>query len=187
MGLFKKIIDFIKKVSIPSFRFEDNKLYFKLKDDSFYEYDLVDYDVKTRHDPYVIEAYTLNNNDIFLEYIKKSSHVDSIGEISSLYEGFFKEKLSIKSSQILENITIASYTFKTLKIDNSFVLHMIHIFMGNTDVIIIDMKGNLYKNLLFRLDGKYIYEYKNEEKGSVNFNISLVKENCIRGFLGTRD
>ncbi len=64
---------------------------------------------------------------------------------------------------------------------------MIHIYMVDTDIIIVDMKGELYKNLLFRLDGKYLYKYDKVEKGNVNFNISLVKENCLRSFFSAGD
>lgn len=184
MGFFKQVVDFIKKASIPSFRFENNHFYFKLRDDTFYEYDLKEYDMKTRHDSYVIEAYTLSNEDIYLEYMKTDPNTSWNGEALSLYQDFFKEKLFIKSFETLETKKIGTYTFKSFKIDESFVLHMIHIFMGRSDVIIIDMKGDLYKNLLFRLDGNYLYKYDEEEKGSVNFNISMVKENNLRSFFG---
>ncbi len=187
MRIFKQIIDFIKKASIPSFKFENNHLFFKLKDDSFYKYDLNEYDMKTRHASYVLEAYTLSNSDIFLEYIKIDNQISWNGQTLSLYQDFFKEKLFIESTQTLETKNIGTYTFKVLKINDSFVLHIIHIFMVKVDVIIIDMKGELYKNLLFRLDDNYLYRYDNEEKGSVNFDISLVKENSLRGFFGVGD
>lgn len=100
---------------------------------------------------------------------------------------FFKEKLGIKTFKKLEELEVNNYTFKVFKIDNSFVLHTIYISTVISDIIIIDMKGNLYKNLLFRLEGKYEYTFEKEDKGSVNFNISLIKENCLRGYLGANN
>lgn len=187
MGIFKKVLDFIAKASIPLFKFENNHLSFKVKNDEFYEYELINYDIKTRHDPFVLEAYTLENDEIFLEYIRTDNHTRWNGETLSLYEGLFKEKLNIDELETIEKKVIGNYTFKTKRVDDSFVLHMIHIYMVNIDIIIVDMKGNLYKNLLFRLDGKYLYKYDNEEKGSVNFNLSLVKENCFRSFFNAGD
>ena len=182
MGLFQNIAKFLAKASIPTFKFENNQLHFKLKNDEFFEYDLGSYEIKTRHDSYILEAYTLYNQDIFLEYVRLDPSAAWKGQPLSLYEGFFKEKLSIRDLSVIEKKEITNYTFKVYKVDESFVLHMIYISTVVSDIMIIDTKGELYKNLIFRLDGNYIYKHKKEEKGSVNFNISLVKENAIRGF-----
>jgi len=187
MGFFTKVLKFIAKASIPTYKFDDNKLYFKVKSEEFYEYELGEYDIKTRHDPFVLEAYTLGNKDIFIEYIKIDNNSQWIGHALSLYEGFFKEKLVIKSMDTIEKKEIGQYVFKTYKINDSFVLHLIYIYTAVLDVIILDTKGELYKQLLFRLDGNYEYKFDNEEKGDVNFNISMVKENCIRNFLRSDD
>lgn len=185
MNFFNKILNFIVKASIPSFKFEDNKLHFKVRSEEFYEYNLGEYETKTRHDSFVLEAYTLSTNDIFLEYIRVDSNTQWNGQALSLFEGFFTEKLKINDFEVVEKKEIDLYTFKTYKINNSFVIHMIYIYSVDSDIIILDTKGNLYKNILFRLDGNYEYKFKNEEKGDINFNISMVKENCLRGFFGS--
>lgn len=187
MGFFKKIISSILNASIPIYKFEDNKLYFKLELEDYFEYELDNYDMKTRHDSFVNEAYTLNTDDIFLEYVSIDSNANWNGEALSLYEGFIKLKLHIKSLDLLEKKEISNYTFKTYKVDDSFVFHIINISTVSSEVFIIDMKGNLYKNLLKKLDKNYVYEYDNNQKGSVNFNISLVKENCVKGFFNGSD
>ena len=38
------------------------------------------------------------------------------------------------------------------------------------------------KILQSEFDKEYTYNFDEKEKGNVNFNISLVKENCIQGF-----
>lgn len=187
MGFFNKVLKFIASASIPTYKFEDNKLIFKVKSEEFYEYDLGQFDVKTRHDPFVLEAYTLRTDDIFLEFMRIDNNTQWSGHALSLYESFFKEKLVIESMDVLEKKVIDHYTFKTYKINDSFVLHLIHIYTVTSDVIILDTKGELYKQILFRLDGKYEYKFDNEEKGTVNFNISMIKENCIRNFLRSGD
>lgn len=187
MNFFKKIVKFIKAASIPTYKFEDNKLIFKVKAEEFYSYELGEYEIKTRHDSYVLDAYTLNTQDIFLEYIRLDSNSSWNGQALSLYEGFLKEKLNFKEFEVIEKKAIANYTFKTYKIDDSFILHMIYLSSVVSDIIILDTKGNLYKNLLFRLDGHYEYKFEKEQKGDINFNISIVKENTIKGFFNASD
>lgn len=184
MSFFKKIANMIAKASLPTFKFEDNKIHFKLKNDDYFIYDLGEYEIKTRHDSYVLEAYTLITNNIFLEYVRLDNNASWRGQSLSIYEGFLKEKLNIKKLEIIENKEINNYTFKVCKIDESFIFHIVYTYTSVSDIIIIDTSGKLYKDLLHRLDGHYIYGYENEEKGSVNFNISIVKENCIRNYIG---
>lgn len=187
MSFFDKILKFIAKASIPTYKFEDDKLYFKVKSEEYYEYDLIEYDIKTRHDPFIMEAYTLTTKNIFLEYIKIEHNTQWNGQALSLFESFFVEKLNIKDFEVIEKKDIEHYTFKTYKINESFVIHMIAIYTVISDVIILDTKGDLYKNLLFRLDGNYQYKFDKEEKGDINFNISMVKDNCFKGFFGASD
>ncbi|WP_072682583.1 hypothetical protein [Arcobacter sp. LA11] len=187
MGFFDKILKFIAKASIPTFKFEDNKLHFKVKSEEYYEYDLGTYDIKTRHDPFIMEAYTLNTQDIFLEYIRVDHNTQWNGQALSLFEGFFVEKLNIRDFETIEKKDIEHYTFKTYRINESFVIHSIAIYTVVSDIIILDTKGDLYKNLLFRLDGNYQYKFDKEEKGDINFNISMVKENCFKGFFSASD
>lgn len=182
MNIFQKIIKFIVTASIPTFKFEDDKLHFKIKSDEFYEYDLGEYNIKTRHDPFVVEAYTLDSKDIFLEYIKLDNNAQWNGLSLSLFETFFKEKLKIDDLEVIEKKEHGHYTFKTYKLNNSFNIHLVFISTVSLDIMILDTKGYLYKNLLFRLDDNYKYKFDKEEKGDINFNISMVKENSIKGF-----
>lgn len=187
MSFFNKILKFIANASIPTYKFEDNKLHFKVKSEELYEYELELYDMKTRHDPFVLEAYTLNSQNVFLEYIRTDANAQWHGQPLSVYEGFFKEKLNIKELKTLEKNEIDHYVFKTYKVDDSLILHMIYIYGSCLDIMIWDTKGDLYKQLLFRVDGNYEYNFDNETKGDVNFNISIVKENALRGYFDTGD
>lgn len=182
MGFFDKIIKTIVSASRPVYKFENNQIHFKINDD-YISHDLNNYDMKTRHDSYVQQAYTINNEDIFLEYIKLDMNSSWFGEPLSVYEGFFKEKLAIRTLQTLENKEISNYVFQTKKVNDSFVLHFINIYSSDSNAIIVDTKGELYKKLLSCLDSSYEYKFEDEEKGSVNFNISIVKENAIRGYI----
>ncbi|XOB63386.1 hypothetical protein ACMC56_06145 [Campylobacterota bacterium DY0563] len=182
MGFFKSVMQFIAKASIPVYRFENNRLVFKVGSDNLYFYELDDYDIKTRHDPYVISAYTLTTKDIHLEFMKVDSDVHWNADCLSIYEDLIKEKLKIKRLEVLEERDIETYCFKTYKADNSFIFHIIYVYTSLSNLIVIDTKGKLYKELLIKLDSSYQYSFDNEEKGEVNFNLSLVKENSMRSY-----
>ncbi|QDF28459.1 hypothetical protein [Halarcobacter anaerophilus] len=184
MGILKKIINYIAKASIPTYKFENNRLCFKLKNNDFYEYPVEDYDIKTRHDPYIIHAYTLKTKELFLEYIKDDQNTQWNGQALSLYEGFIKDKLKIKELTLLEKKEIDNYLFKIYEVDESFIIHIIYIFSSSSNTIIIDAKGDLYKNLRQKLENEYKYKYEEKQKGEINFDISLVKENNLGGYFG---
>lgn len=187
MGFFKKILSNIFSASMPTYKFQDNKLYFKTELEDYFEYELGEYDLKTRHDPFVYEAYTISTKEIFLEFLKTDSNASWNGQPLSLYEGFFKKKLGIKYLEPIENKEISNYVFKTYRVNDSFILHMIYVYGSSSELFLIDTKGNLYKELLITLNKNYKYRFDEEEKGEVNFNISLVKENSMRGFFNGSD
>lgn len=183
MGLIKNLINKFIKLSRPVFSFVDNQLQFKINSDFFFKYNIDNFDVKTRHDSYILEAYTLHNENIFLEYIKGDHNTNWNGEPLSLYEGFFKDKLRISSLEVIEKVEVDPYTFKVFKVDDNFILHLIYIYDVSTNVIIIDSKGDLYKSLIRCFKSDYKYRFEMEEKGSINYNISIVKENSLKGYI----
>lgn len=182
MGFFTKIINAIKKASIPSFIFENNQLVFHVRHNKTIVYDLGTYDLKTRHDPYVFEAYTLHNSDIYLEYIKLDSNATWNGFSRGFYESMMKENLKLKSLEVLKRQEHKNFEFSTYKVDESFILHLIFIWGAQQDIFLIDTKGKLFTTLMKAVDKTYEYPYASEEKGSVNFDISLVKNNAFKSY-----
>lgn len=182
MGFFKSLIDTIISVTSSTFLFKDNALLFKVSSDEFYTYELGNYDLKTRHDPYVLEAYTLKNKDISLEYIKVDEDTSWNGSAINFFESFFKSELKIKSLVKIEDIEISNYVFRIYKIDDSFCFFFIYIYEVNKDIFIIDTKGELYNNIIEKLKKDYSFKCEYFEKGDINFDISLVKKNSIEDF-----
>ncbi len=73
-----------------------------------------------------------------------------------------------------------NYTLSTYVINNTCILHLIHIFEMYKDTFIIDTKGDLYHKLLTCLkEEKVEYHYTKEKKMDVDFDISLTKENAF--------
>jgi hypothetical protein len=182
MNFFKKILKSIAKASLPVFSFDENELKFQIDSNEMLSYPLDNFDFKTRHDPYTVEAYTIKNQELFLEHIRLDNDCIWNTDAFGAYKSFFKDKLKLKSMQLVEEHNFDNYTFSTYKIDNQFFIHLIHIYEMHKDTFIVDSKGKLYTKLLTALKGQFTYEYANEEKGDIHFEMSLTKENAFASY-----
>ena len=174
-------------VSMPTFSLENDQLQFVLDNDKTVRYDLNQYDMKTRHDPYSFDSYTLRNSDIHLEYIHRDHNTDWNGFSRGFYESLLKEKLKLKSLESIKREEFGNFEFSTYRVNDSFIIHLIFIWETHKDIFIVDTKGKLFSSLMSALKQDYEYEYKDQEKGSVNFDISLVKNNAFNSYFNQCD
>ena len=182
MGFFSNLINTVVKASQPTFSFKDNYLIFKISKNNFYTYNLNKYELKRRQDSCVSNAYTIKSDEVFVEYIKLSKNASWNGSSLIFFESLFKNELKIKKLKILEEYEVNNYVLKTYEINENFVCFYIYIFNSSQDVFIIDTNGNLYKNILKRIKSDYVYNYEDKLKGSINFDISLVKKNTLKDY-----
>jgi hypothetical protein len=178
----KSVFKSLTKLSRPHFTFEENDLKFKIDSDNFYFFPLSNIETKTRHDPYVLDAYTMSANDLFLEYIHTDSDVSWNGQALSFFLNLLKHDLKIKSMDLLEKKEFNHYEFLTYKIDDNYILNFIYIYEVNKDVFIIDLKSELYENLLKKFEKEYKYKFDKNEKLSLVLKTSIVKNNAIYGY-----
>jgi hypothetical protein len=183
----KTIVKSIVKLSRPVFNLEDNKLNFKVNPEHFYSFNLDNYETKTRHDSYTIEAYTIKSDNLFIEYIHTDSDVQWRGLPSSLYIEFIKDKLGFIKMDILEKKEYENFDFYTFKIDEHFILNFIYIYELNKDVFILDIKSELYENLLRNFDKKYKYKFEQNKEDSLDIDISIVNDNNFFNYFGHED
>jgi len=182
MNFFKKILNSLNNISRPLFSFDahSSRLSFLLPNDELFSFTIENFDVKTRHDPYVFDAYTFNSQDIFFEYIQ----LDSVCTWNGLARGYF---VSLLKETIKEDITlderfeIGHYEFSTYKTNNAYI-HLIYIWEVNKEVFLIDKKGILYKELLGLLNGDYEYKYEDKKIYNLESKISLVKHNSLNQY-----
>lgn len=182
MGIIKNFFKSFINLSRPRFTFTDNKLIFKINSDIFYRYEIDNYDTKTRHDSYVLDAYTLNTKDLFLEHIHLDNDVSWEGLPSSIYLSFLKEQLKIKDIKQLEKKEFDGFDFITYEVDNHFVLNFIYIYEVNKDTFILDIKSELYENLLKNFDKEYEYRFEKNTNDVLSLDLSIVKQNAIYGY-----
>lgn len=183
----KSIVKSVIKLSRPIFNFEDNNLSFKVSPEHFYLYKLDNYETKTKHDSYTFEAYTIESDNLFIEYIHTQSDVQWRGLPSSLYLEFLKDRLGFKTMDILEKKEYKNFDFYTFKIDNHFILNFIYIYELNKDVFILDAKSELYENLLRNFDKKYKYKFEKNKENILDIDVSIVNENNFFNYFGHED
>ena len=179
----KMIFKTITKLSRPYVSLEENDLKFKIDSDNTFKYTLSNIDTKTRHDPYIIDAYTLSANEIYLEYIHTDIDVSWNGQALSFFIGLLKDNINAKIFDLVEKEEFSHYEFLTYKVDNSYFLNVIYIYEVSKEVFIVDKKAELYEKLLKNFKKDYVYRF---EKNSNNIpkieNLSLVKNNAMNSY-----
>ncbi|MCT7637179.1 hypothetical protein PJV89_10515 [Aliarcobacter butzleri] len=179
----KMIFKTITKLSRPYVSLEENDLKFKIDSDNTFKYTLSNIDTKTRHDPYIIDAYTLSANEIYLEYIHTDIDVSWNGQALSFFIGLLKDNIKAKNFDLVEKEEFSHYEFLTYKVDNSYFLNVIYIYEVSKEVFIVDKKAELYEKLLKNFKKDYVYRF---EKNSNNIpkieNLSLVKNNAMNSY-----
>lgn len=179
----KMIFKTITKLSRPYVSLEENELKFKIDSDNTFKYTLSNIDTKTRHDPYIIDAYTLSANEIYLEYIHTDIDVSWNGQALSFFISLLKDNIKAKNFDLVEKEEFSHYEFLTYKVDNSYFLNVIYIYEVSKEVFIVDKKAELYEKLLKNFKKDYVYRF---EKDSNNIpkieNLSLVKNNAMNSY-----
>ncbi|AGR77832.1 hypothetical protein A7H1H_1553 [Aliarcobacter butzleri 7h1h] len=179
----KMIFKTITKLSRPYVSLEENDLKFKIDSDNTFKYTLSNIDTKTRHDPYIIDAYTLSANEIYLEYIHTDIDVSWNGQALSFFISLLKDNVKAKNFDLIEKEEFSHYEFLTYKVDNSYFLNVIYIYEVSKEVFIVDKKAELYEKLLKNFKKDYVYRF---EKNSNNIpkieNLSLVKNNAMNSY-----
>lgn len=186
MNFFKKIINSLNQMSshIFSFNAHSSELSFILPNDEKIDFTLENYEVKTRHDPYVFDAYTFNSSDIFFEYI----HLDSVCSWNGLARGYFVTLLqkTIKEElELQERFEFGHYEFFTYKTLSNEYIHLIYIWEVNKEVFLVDKKGVLYKNFMNLLNSNYEYSFSDKKIYNLDTEVSLVKQNSLNQYFNT--
>ena len=186
MGVFvdalKSFFKTIKKLSRPYFSLEENELKFKIDSDNFYIFPISNIEIKTRHDPYVLDAYTLQIKDIYIEYIHTDNDVSWNAQALSLFQNLLKDTLKFRSMKLLEKKEFKHYEFLVYKINNEYILNIIYIYEIDKEVFIVDSKGELFEGLLKNFEKKYVYNFEKNKNISLSLNVSLVKNNAMNSY-----
>lgn len=179
---FNSFFKTISKLSRPYYILEENQLKFRIDHDSFYTFPIENIEIKTRYDSYILEAYTLKADDIYVEYINTQNDVSWNAHALSYFKDLLKDTINASSMDLLERREFGHYEFLVYKIDYSYLINIIYIYEINKEIFIIDTKGELYENLLISFDKTYKYKFEKKEVDFSNLNLSLVKNNAIKSY-----
>ena len=182
---FKSLFKTITKLSRPYFTLEENQLKFKIESDNFYYFPISNIETKTRHDPYVLEAFTLTAKQLYLEYIHTDMDVSWNGQAFSFFISLLKRDIRAKTMDLLEKKEFNHYDLMVYKIDNSYILNLIYIYELDKEIFIVDLKGSLYEGLLKNFEKDYKYEFERNKKLNLTLNTSVVRNNAIQGYFRT--
>ena len=82
----------------------------------------------------------------------------------------------------IERIDIKNYSFSKFKINNEFILNTITMYTTHSNTFIIDFDGELYDELLLKLNPKYENKFKSMPRFQVDYKYSLVKYNFFNSY-----
>ena len=102
IDIFKSLFKTISKLSQPYFILEENQLKFRTDIDTFYTFPITNIEIKTRYDSYVLEAYTLKADNLYIEYIHTQNDVSWNGQALSFFKDLLKDTIKAKSMDLLE-------------------------------------------------------------------------------------
>ena len=67
--------------------------------------------MKTRYDSYILEAYTLKADNIYMEYIHTQNDVSWNAQALSSFKDLLKDKIKAKSIDLLEKKSLDTMNF----------------------------------------------------------------------------
>jgi hypothetical protein len=164
---FKSFFKTISKFSRPYFSLEENHLKFKIDIDTFYSFPISNIEMKTRYDSYILEAYTLKADNIYMEYIHTQNDVSWNAQALSSFKDLLKDKIKAKSIDLLEKKEFGN---------------LIYIYEINKEIFILDTNGQLYEDLLKNFDKTYVYKFDKNAIIFKDLNLSLVRSNATKNY-----
>ena len=175
---FKKVT----KLSIPYFSLEENDLRFKITSDYSFKYPISNIETKTRHDAYVLEAYTLKTKELYIEYIHTYQDTTWNGQALGHFISLLKDNIGAKKFDLVDNYEFSHYQFQTYFVDGSYYLNVVYLYEMNKDIFVIDKKYSLFQALLKNFKKDYKFSFDEKFNLDLDFNFSLVKKNSINNY-----
>lgn len=175
---FKKVT----KLSIPYFSLEENDLRFKITSDYSFKYPISNIETKTRHDAYVLDAYTLKTKELYLEYIHTYENTTWSGASFGYFLSILKDEVAAKKFELVDNYEFSHYEFKTYFVDDTYYLNTIYLYDGNKEIFIVDKRYLLYEALIRNFKKDYSFKFEEKFNLDLDLNFSLTKQNGLNNY-----
>ncbi|QKF72918.1 hypothetical protein AFAEC_0736 [Aliarcobacter faecis] len=178
----KFIFKRVTKLSIPYFSLEENDLKFKITSEYSYKFPISNIETKTRHDAYVVDAYTLKTKEIYVEYIHIYYDASWNGQALGHFLSLLKENIFAKNFDLVDSYEFNHYEFRTYFVDNSYYLNIIYLYENSKEIFIIDKKFSLFQGLLRNFKKNYTFTFDEKFNLDLDFSFSLVKKNATNNY-----
>jgi hypothetical protein len=165
-----------------NFSKKTDELKFKISDENYLTQKLNNPKYILTFDSCTNKSYLLKEKRYFIEYISLETNCNWNGLASGYFESEFKSKLKLKSMKGIERIDIKNYSFSTFKINDKYSLNTITMYIGFTDIFIIDYEGTLYNELLGKLKPTYKNKFESLPRFEADYNYSMVKYNVFKSY-----
>ena len=175
---FKKVT----KLSIPYFSLEENDLRFKISSDYSYKFPVSNIETKTRHDAYVLDAYTLKTNELYIEYIHTYQDTMWNGQAFGHFLSLLKENIKASSFELVDNYEYSHYEFKTYFVDKKYYLNIIYLYENSKEIFIVDKRDRLFSALLRNFKKDYHFDFEDKFNLDLNLSFSVVKKNATNNY-----
>ncbi len=175
---FKKVT----KLSIPYFSLEENDLRFKISSDYSYKFPVSNIETKTRHDAYVLDAYTLKTNELYIEYIHTYQDTMWNGQAFGHFLSILKDDIKASSFELVDNYEYSHYEFKTYFVDKKYYLNIIYLYENSKEIFIVDKRDRLFSALLRNFKKDYHFDFEDKFNLDLNLSFSVVKKNATNNY-----
>ena len=179
---FKFAFKKVTRLSIPYFSLEENDLKFKITSDYSFKYPISNIETKTRHDAYVLEAYTLKTKELYIEYIHTYQDTTWNGQALGYFISLLKDNIGAKKFELVDNYEFSHYEFKTYFVDNEYYINVIYLYENSKEVFIVDKRYSLFEPLLRNFKKNYSFNFHEEFNLDLDLNFSLVKKNSVNNY-----
>jgi hypothetical protein len=159
-----------------------DELRFKISDTNYLTKKLNNPEYILTSDSCTNESYLLKEERYFIEYISLDTNCSWNGLASGYFEREFKSELKLKSMVAVERIDIKNYSFSTFKINGKYSLNTITMYIGFTNIFIIDFEGALYNELLSKLQPTYKNQFVSMPIFKADYKYSMVKFNFFNSY-----
>ncbi len=175
------------QTSLYNFSEKNNTLSFGLNKDNYMKIKFTKPTYTDSFDSCAVLSYTISDKNaeygkIFIENINLAHNCVWNGLATSFIESDFKDKLKLSSIEVVEELDIKNYNFKTYLINKKSYMSLIYIFSPLRDIIIIDYDGKLYDEVLRSFRSDYTNKYLSKKRYTSNYNESLVRNNMFNNY-----
>lgn len=131
---------------------------------------------------FIVQDSSYAYGDLFIESIDLYNHCHWNGLASSFFETNFKYALKLDRLEVVENIDLNGFNFKTYKINNDAYVSMIYMYTSGMDRFIVDYYGRVYDTLLKKFKPDYVNSFLSKKRFLGNYNDSLVRKNFFNHY-----